>query len=278
MIKDEWLNKESGLYKCPYCSKEYSRKGISTHILRQHESPERFKNSGTSGMSWQVSESSKQKCLEKKKEKTGNLKEFDVTCKSCNTVFTVIEYENKFSSKEVYFCNISCANRRVHTDITKAKISDSLTGRHFDYMDKKSYKKYSVFSYCEYCGKVIQNKIQRFCGTHCRGNFQLKERTDFYFYRSKCSFKFNLKDFKEKFDFSLIKKFGWYKAKNKGDNLYGVSRDHIVSVKYGFENNIPSWIISHPANCQLLQHSLNSSKNSKCGITIDELLEKIKCW
>lgn len=76
----------------------------------------------------------------------------------------------------------------------------------------------------------------------------------------------------------MVEKHGWYAAKNRGDNLYGVSRDHIVSVKYGFENNIDPKIIAHPANCQLLPHSRNVSKSSKCHVTIEELMDKIRQW
>jgi hypothetical protein len=34
-IKEEWLQK-NGKYKCPECNKEYSKKGICTHIFRMH--------------------------------------------------------------------------------------------------------------------------------------------------------------------------------------------------------------------------------------------------
>jgi hypothetical protein len=34
-IKEEW-KKENGNYKCPYCNKEFSKKGIPTHIWRKH--------------------------------------------------------------------------------------------------------------------------------------------------------------------------------------------------------------------------------------------------
>jgi len=58
----------------------------------------------------------------------------------------------------------------------------------------------------------------------------------------------------------------------------GVSRDHVISVAYGFENNIDPLIIKHPANCQLLRHSDNSSKHIKCDMVIENLLEKINKW
>lgn len=34
-IKEEW-QLENGKYKCPFCEKEYSKKGISTHIWKNH--------------------------------------------------------------------------------------------------------------------------------------------------------------------------------------------------------------------------------------------------
>lgn len=97
-------------------------------------------------------------------------------------------------------------------------------------------------------------------------------------YREMCSFNFNLNDFKEEFNFTLIESFGWYKAKNNGDNPDGVSRDHKVSVKYGFENKINPSIISHPANCQLIRQSENSSKGTKNSISIEELIKDIERW
>lgn len=46
----------------------------------------------------------------------------------------------------------------------------------------------------------------------------------------------------------------------------------------GFINKIDPEIISHPANCMLLRHNDNVSKGKKCGITLDELIDKIKNW
>lgn len=97
-------------------------------------------------------------------------------------------------------------------------------------------------------------------------------------YKNDCQFRFSLNQYPDKFDFNLIKQHGWYKASNRGNNPTGVSRDHIVSIKYGWENNIPSSIISHPANCQLLQQSINSKKKAESWLTIDELRKRIENW
>lgn len=85
-------------------------------------------------------------------------------------------------------------------------------------------------------------------------------------------------DYAEEFDFSLVEKYGWYSPSNKKNNLDGVSRDHIFSVKEGFELEIDSKLISHPANCQLMIHNQNVSKHKKSNITIDELIEKINIF
>ena len=97
-------------------------------------------------------------------------------------------------------------------------------------------------------------------------------------YRADCAFRFNVYDFPDEFDLSLVEEFGWYRAKNRGNNLQGVSRDHIISVRYGFDNNIGADIISHPANCQLLRHGENISKGKKCHLTIEQLFDRIRYW
>ena len=72
----------------------------------------------------------------------------------------------------------------------------------------------------------------------------------------------------------LIKKYGIY----SNDNINGVARDHIVSISYGWENNIPSEIISPPANCQIVQQIDNCRKSSGSSISVEELKERIRLW
>lgn len=87
---------------------------------------------------------------------------------------------------------------------------------------------------------------------------------------------FNLAGIIEKIEgFELLTKFGMY---NRINNKSGVVRDHIVSVHYGYTNNIDPKIISHPANCRFILHSDNAKKSMKCAITIDELKERIDKW
>ena len=52
----------------------------------------------------------------------------------------------------------------------------------------------------------------------------------------------------------------------------------MLSVNDGFKLNINPNLISHPANCRLMIHSENISKNKKSIITEKELLERINNW
>lgn len=97
-------------------------------------------------------------------------------------------------------------------------------------------------------------------------------------YRQLCEFKFNVYDYPDEFDLKLLKENGWYKAKNRGNNLNGVSKDHKYSVKEGFLNKVNPNLLSHPANCKLVLHKENSSKRSKCSITLEELQKNINIW
>ena len=92
------------------------------------------------------------------------------------------------------------------------------------------------------------------------------------------TFKFALCDYPQEFDISLIKQFGWYSASNRGNNLNGVSRDHMFSCNEGLKQLIDPYLISHPANCKLMLHSLNASKRNKCSITFKQLKERVNVW
>ena len=123
--------------------------------------------------------------------------------------------------------------------------------------------------------EAISNSLKEYYKQHPKEKKRSNVISD---YRKDCAFKFNLAAYSAEFDFTLIEQHGWYKPKNKGDNLGGVSRDHLVSVRYGFDNNLPSEHLSHPANCALLRHGDNVSKGVKNSITYEELLERIKVW
>lgn len=182
-------------------------------------------------------------------------------CIVCSNVVLSFHKERK----NVY-CSRSCANSRSHSEETKNKIRFSLRKHQF--------------KTCEYCLKVFEfrKRARKFCSTECLRLYLNKNASEFVLYKNSCKFKFNLSDYPEEFDFSLISQFGWYKPKNRGNNMNGVSRDHIVSIKFGWENSISPEIISHPANCCLMRHNDNVSKGKKIGMSVEELKAKILEW
>lgn len=103
--------------------------------------------------------------------------------------------------------------------------------------------------------------------------------TERQYYASLCKFRFSISQFPSWFNNELIIKYGWYSTpgSKKGiKNLNGVSRDHRISIEYGWLTNIDPKLISHPANCQLIPHKENQHKNVKSSITLEELLNEIQ--
>jgi hypothetical protein len=168
---------------------------------------------------------------------------FVVSCTTCQKEIVVVEGVDKFPSKQKYFCSRGCANKREFTEERNKKISESMTGRVYvpniettrkcscgiEFICKVKDKR----SYCS------RSCATRFSQTHVEKRKQAREkRPALINYRKDCAFKFNLADYPDEFDFKLIEQYGWYSAKNRGNNLTGVSRDHLVSIRYGFDNNV----------------------------------------
>lgn len=133
---------------------------------------------------------------------------------------------------------------------------------------------------CRNCRVEIsyEKRHKIYCNKKCRNEFDRKNLTEFEKYKLDSKFKFGLSNYPEEFDFDLVRKYGWYKPVNRGNNINGVSRDHMFSVKDGFINKIDPKIISHPANCRLILQRKNSSKWKRSCITIDELISRIEDW
>ena len=276
---------------CPHCKKEFNCAGkvFSNHVRWCLENPARARLAGDDYK--EIVRKANEQRLNKK---LGEIKDFKVVCETCGNEFIVQEREKQFPKKEKYFCSRSCANKRIHSNETKAKIQKGLWDFNKDVKGLNSGPRY-----CVICGNIInsRNPKCKTCSSECHAELiklNCKKKTaklienvagteDEYkiklrCYRNSCAFKFALNDYPEEFDFELIKKHGWYSASNRGNNLGGVSRDHMYSVKDGFENNVPAELLAHPANCQLLIHNENVSKHKKSVITLDELKEKIDKW
>ena len=202
-------------------------------------------------------------------------------CKNCNTI---IPYSLRKSN---LFCNKSCAAKfnnskkdwsKIKTGpppkpkIPKSKISRVGTpfkkGSSLFNADGPYTKIYLCT--CKHTGKKWYSPTVK--TIHPSATLTKK----LYSYQSR--FTFSIRSYPEWFSYAsdLINTNGWYSAANRGNNLSGCSRDHLYSVSDGYKNNVDPKIISHPANCQIIPHRKNQSKNKKSVITLIELEERIK--
>jgi hypothetical protein len=197
-------------------------------------------------------------------------------CKSCNTV---IPYED-YQKDRIYCRNIICqqhARSAGHLKMAQKRKSEQ---KEFtcEICSKKSHKNFhSHRKICLDC-KFQKNQKKKIRKENKKRKINEARLKNLDTYRRLCKFKFGIASYPQEFDFTLIEQHGWYQPANKGNNLNGVSRDHMVSVKYGFENGIDPHIIAHPANCRLIRHNDNVSKNSDCCISYEELLQRIDIW
>lgn len=61
-------------------------------------------------------------------------------------------------------------------------------------------------------------------------------------------------------------------------HLNCITKDHRISRSYGFKHHIDPYLISHPANCELMPRNSNSAKNFRCSITVEQLIEDVEWW
>lgn len=209
-------------------------------------------------------------------------------CKKCNNIISYEKRESDYCSKEC-----SLANANVNRKGIKHKMT--LEGR--EILVKSAYNKLHNITHekvlikikeynenpkiCLNCLSKINylNRKLTYCSKSCHKEYQRKDINKFLIYKADAKFNFALNDYPDEFDFSLIEKYGWYSPSNsKKPNIGGVSRDHMISVKEGFKLGIDTKLLSHPANCQLMVHSDNISKNKKSSLTLDELINRVNKW
>ena len=217
-----------------------------------------------------VSDNFVQKRKEKEKEYLKNVKR----CKFCNKD---IPYND---GRENDYCNRSCFashNNSLREVTWSGKIKKSIHKYLIDNNIKESGKIGVYDLTCKGCGQSFQMKRNdiRYCSNECLKQYRRRDMDEYKKYKQDTIFKFSLNDYPGYFEFELIEKYGWYSPSNKKNNLNGVSRDHMISLKEGFELGIDPFLLAHPANCKLMIHNKNISKNKKSSITLEELLERI---
>ncbi len=197
-------------------------------------------------------------------------------CKHCHLQFQA-------PTKDYKFCGHSCAAKYINPSrllTRKARKRVIQTLRKFSQARSEKLKlepKVIPPRPCKHCkcSFVSSGKTSTFCSVPCWKEFHRLRKPAWRIYSEQCAFKFNVYDYPDYFDIELLNRYGWYSPSNKNNNLNGVSRDHCISVKWGFDNGIDPKLISHPANCRLVRHTDNQLKSFKCSITPDLLKQQI---
>lgn len=205
-------------------------------------------------------------------------------CPKCNKEFEPVikhGYEPKF-------CSRKCANSKAWSDEDKlkkslsAKLSERVKFANTTDESREARRQAAIKQHAEGRG-ILPSMEDRLRGIKNalkvrREKFLMQDSSIKENYRRLCKFRFNLSAYPNEFDFSLIKEFGWYSAKNKGANTNGVSRDHMLSIADGWRLGIDPMKISHPANCRLIKHTENWNKRGKSILTEEELDKRILLW
>lgn len=256
--------------RCEFCDRMISIKGMHTHVVRSHGTIEEKAKYSAGNHGKYSSDEYKNKASEKAKAYWMNKKLPNVNCQRCGSLFKISKSRQLESGN--YFCSKRCASSRPKTQNTKDKIRKRIIELNGGITELKN---------CSICGHKVKKSINSFCSKKCFGISRTQScdwKNSLKEYRIRSKFTFSLNEYPDEFDFKLIQNHGWYKASNRGNNLTGISRDHLYSVKEGFENNVDPLIVAHPANCRLVLHTVNISKNSKSLLTLNDLLDKIEKW
>lgn len=209
---------------------------------------------------------------DKKNEKANEYLKEPKKCLFCAEVIP-------FDKRRNNYCNHSCSasHNNPERDYTWSdKIRKSI---HNYLIDNKIKEKVGIYYLeCKACENIFESKRKElmFCGKECRKEHGRRNMEEYKKYKQDTIFKFHLRDYPEMFDFTLVEKHGWYSPTNKKNNLNGVSRDHMLSVNEGFRLGIDPFLLAHPANCELMIHNENISKNNKSSLTLEDLLIRIK--
>lgn len=200
------------------------------------------------------------KSIQNKIKKDNSLE--NLICNICGNNF-----KGKIKDSRVY-CSSKCSSVNAHNKLNRVNTNDKIRMTH--YINNKSSSINRNFKKCSKCSNEFYNSKPKIICEECRYQY-------YSIYRPSCEFDFELEQYKNKIEnYSLIEEYGLYSPSNKGNNLNGVSRDHMVSVKWGFENKISPEIIKHPANCRLLLHKDNNIKKTNNSISYEELLRRIE--
>lgn len=200
-------------------------------------------------------------------------RDYDKSPKLCLECTAKIPFE-KHSNQ---FCSQSCA--AINTNRAKNLIGFADKHRETWHRNRPNFihskpkrKQANNLRICVSCGSQFSSKYhQKYCHPTCN-----QTKIGKIAYRNFCRFNLNPRDHKSLYDFDLIKSNGWYRPSNHPDgyNPDGVTWDHLYRVEDGFKNQIDPYIMSHPANAEMLIWRENIARKQS-QITLDQLYKRI---
>jgi hypothetical protein len=253
---------------CIICKKLTSQLGIQTHYKRTH-------GTDTDKQIWDLTNKLK---IDAKQSRIHNYIKSQKYCQQCSVPLSYDQRNNKF-------CCSSCAasfniqvriNNGWHiTDDIKIKIGNSVSSTHAKKCKNTNNTiigPYSnvYFKTCKYCKNIFTSNQPR--KRICKSCIIINHRAIDIF-----RFMFNVYDYPELFDLSLIETHGWFSqgGKHKKKNPFGVSRDHKVSVSEALKHGYDHYYITHPLNCEIMLHSENNRKKHRSSISYQELIKMV---
>ena len=201
------------------------------------------------------------------KRKLDRIQDYNQSPNQCQNCQKNLPYDKRNNK----YCSRSCS-AKVNNKIPNRKHGPSKSSK----SNRLWYSKVDFIT-CKITGRV-------YCNRNSKGNYRKKSpyiKTKKEKYYNEAAFKFNVYNYPNEFDLDLLLKFGWYStpgSRNGIKNSKGISRDHTVSIQEGFEKGYDPKILSHPANCRLVQHKDNSKKWKRSDMSYAELKQKIKNW
>jgi hypothetical protein len=237
------------LCSCIVCHEVKSTKGIHSHFLIAHDteySKKHQKNSILGNSSSQNSRISEHLKRTEKYSLTPN------KCEHCDDILSYKSRRNKY-------CSTTCAAYATNSKKDWSKIKTGPESK-----PKQTKAPYSTLfkCVCKHCGKEWRDRSRKLI---CNGHNHLYG----YVGRSRYCFQFNVFNYPDLFDLTLITSYGFRDSKT---NPNGITRDHRVSVNESIKNNHDPYYIKHPMNCELMFFKDNHKKGIKSSISYDELV------
>lgn len=181
--------------------------------------------------------------------------------------------KEKYANDDAYRYAVGKSNRGI-------KFDESRIQKMHGHRDRSSYSRPHTDETKKIIGKKSKEKFTEAYRLRVRktlvenGKATLDSaKKDFAIYKAHSNWIHRMWDLVD--DQTLLEAVGIF---NSSTNLNGCERDHKFSRMDGFVNGVFPEILRHPANCQLLTHSDNSSKREKSWITKEELFSSIRCY